>query len=388
MRVSLDISALNPNFKEHAKRGIGRYVREIFSILKESNDFTLSTFDQTELLNKSQKKLISYLPCGRQSVSQQLFIPYKLKGISKSCDFIHFPSHTDVPLLSPHPNIVTVLDLIYLLFKDLYDQGNFRARFARKLEIMSIKNATMLIAISNATANDVNRLLGVPFEKIRVTHLGVDESFFNIKKDVECELEFRKKYNISSNCKLILYVGGIDQRKNYKTLLNTIKILKDKYSDNKKCDFRLLMVGNISKDRQYPIFKNLIKELDINDFIVETGYLEDNILKSLYNFSNVLFFPTLYEGFGLTPLEALASGLPVVTSNTPAVKEVVGDFALTSDAKDADKFAESIDAIFFNDALCKKLSSEGIIHAKNFSWEETARKTINVYKEVYKLNSK
>lgn len=386
MKVALDISALNPNFKEHAKRGIGRYVREIYGYLKENQtNLSLNTFDQTLLLSETQKKLISYLPCGRQSVSQQIFIPYKLKGIAKNSDFIHFPAHTDVPLFSPRPFVVTVLDLIYLLFKDLYDQGNLRARFARKLEIMSIKKASMIIAISEATANDVNRLLGIPFEKIRVTHLGVDKTFFNIERNLDYEQSFRKQYNLSNDTKLILYVGGIDQRKNYKTLLETVRILKEKYKDNNKCDFRIIMVGNISKDRQYRIFKNLIKEKNIENLVIETGYLDDNSLKLLYKFANLLFFPTLYEGFGLTVLEALASGLPVVSSNTPAVKEVSKDFALTCDPNDAEKYAYFIDLLFFNDSLCKKMSSEGIIHAGNFSWSETARKTIDVYKEMYSL---
>ena len=145
------------------------------------------------------------------------------------------------------------------------------------------------------------------------------------------------------------------------------------------------MVGNISKDRQYRIFKNLIKEKNIENLVIETGYLDDNSLKLLYKFANLLFFPTLYEGFGLTVLEALASGLPVVSSNTPAVKEVSKDFALTCDPNDAEKYAYFIDLLFFNDSLCKKMSSEGIIHAGNFSWSETARKTIDVYKEMYSL---
>ncbi|MGI6680853.1 MAG: glycosyltransferase family 4 protein [Bdellovibrionota bacterium] len=383
--VALDISALNPAFKEHAKRGIGRYVREIYQFLKNDNEiFSLSTFDQCTLLNNYEKKIISSLPCGKQSISQQIFIPYKLRRHTRSADFIHFPAHTDVPLLAPRPYIVTVLDLIYLLFKDLYDQGNYRARFARALEIASIKNADMIIAISECTANDVFKLLKIPYEKIRVTHLGVDESFFNLVLDRDYENNFRKEYNLLDSTKIILYVGGIDQRKNYKTLLETVKILQDKYKENKAFDFRLVMVGSIQNDRQYPIYKNLIKEYKIDDIVIEAGFLEDSNLKSLYKFSTLLFFPTLYEGFGLTPLEALASGLPVVASNTPAVKEVVRDFALTADAKDSKTFASYIDNLFLNIDLRKRLSVEGIEHAKNFTWEKTGEKTIEVYEEMFK----
>ncbi len=385
MKVALDISALNPTFKEHSIRGIGRYVREIYSYLSKNSNLNLETFDQTTLLNDYEKKMINLLPMGKQSISQQIFIPSKLRrNFKEKVDFFHFPSHTDCPLFSPRPYIITVLDLIYLIFKDLYDQGNYRAKLARWLEIKSIKNADFLIAISECTAKDIHKILGIPYEKIRVTHLGVDESFFDFKYNNDFESEFRAKYNLKEDEKIILYVGGIDQRKNYQTILRTVKILKDTYKEKKDFCFKLVMVGKINQDKQYENYKKLIKENEIEDLVIETGFLDDTSLKSLYGIATLLFFPSLYEGFGLTPLEAMARGLPVVCSNTHAVKEVVKDYALTGEATDAKNFAKLIDEIFFNENLCKKLSQEGILRAKNFTWEKTGEKTLEVYEELIK----
>lgn len=385
MKVALDVSALNPKFKEHSIRGIGRYVREIHAYLSNNSNVDLKTFDQTMLLKEYEKKFIDMLPMGKQSISQQIFIPSKLRKIYKgNVDFIHFPSHTDCPLFSPKPYIITVLDLIYLIFKDLYDQGNYRAKFARWLEIKSIKNADFLIAISECTAKDIHKILNIPYEKIRVTHLGVDGSFFNFQDEKILEVNFRKQYNLKENEKIILYVGGIDQRKNYQTLLKTIAVLKDKYKEKKDFCFKLVMVGKINQDKQYENYKKLIKENNIEDLVLEVGFLDDFTLKSLYGFSSVLFFPSLYEGFGLTPLEAMARGLPVVCSNTHAVKEVVKDYALTGEATDAKNFAKLIDEVFFNKNLSKKLSEEGILRAKIFTWEKTGEKTLEVYEELIK----
>jgi len=384
-RIGLDISALDSSFKAHAGRGTGRYVLELKRYFENNPaaDFVVQQFSQHELLcGGVLPRAVDLLPFARQTVRQQLLFPLRA-GRFSNCELLHFPAHLDAPSWLPGHFAVTVLDLIPLIFEDLYrpERANWRFTLARKLENRAILSASLILAISEQTKRDVNRILGVPLERIHVTPLGVGQDFLGYVRDPEQELDLRSRYQLPHDRDLILYVGGIDQRKNIRFLLDCFEqALSVLESRGRKLPL-LVLAGNIKGDKQFPALEARIKTMRFGSEVALLGFVSDNDLVPLYATASTFFFPSLYEGFGLPPLEAMAVGTPVVCSNVSSLPEVVGEAALTFAPTDLEQAVRSILEIFESGELAKKLSSEGRIRARGFSWDQTGQLTAAAYEQ-------
>ncbi len=362
--IALDICALSPNVKAHAARGIGRYVSELKKRLTD-----VYFFDSVELTKSNPiSKLIDYLPAGRLTVRQQLLYPFYLASL-KDVSLIHFPAHMDAPSWCKIPTIVTVLDLIPFLFPDLYkpEQGGVRYNLARCIEKRGILNAKRIIAISKTTATDVESVLGIPQSKISVTPLGIGEEFY----EGAAIKDYKDKYNLNSNEPVFLYVGGVDPRKNIERLLEAISRVKG----------TLLIAGKIESERNYPKIKDLIRKLGLENKVKFLGFVTDEELRGLIRSVDAFIFPSLYEGFGFPPLEAMAGGALVLSSNTSCMPEILGSEApIYFDPLKTDSIVDALN-IAQNLSIDEKKSRGefGIRQAKKFSWNETAKLTREAY---------
>lgn len=375
LNVGLDLSALDPNFKAHAARGIGRYVRELQNYFLNHVDSSV----QVGSFDHSISRLTKLIPFGRTTLTQQILYPLRLKKkMSSHFDVLHFPAHMDPPAWGMGPYVVTVLDLIPLVLSDLYkaDNPNWRFRLARSLEIRAIQNASLILAISENTKRDVNRVLGIPEDKIVVTPLGVDRKFFIDDYSEGEKSEIANKFGIVSKEPMLLYVGGIDPRKNIATMLKALRIL----IDNSGFNPTLIMAGKIESDRQYPALKRTLRELDLEKNVLLPGFVTDEDLLKLYSLSSAFVFPSLYEGFGLPPLEAMAAGVPVVSSNSSAMPEMLADAAALVDPSNAEQMAFKVLDVLSNSELASDLATRGRKRAAQFSWERTGVETLNAYK--------
>lgn len=383
--VGLDISALDSSFKQHAFRGIGRYVQELKKYFDKSpagpvkvGSFDHRMFHAQGLLDA----VIDRLPVGRHTVRQQLVYPLRLnKKDLAGFNFLHFPAHMDAPSWSVKNYIITVLDLIPIVCRDLYqaESPGWRFHLARWLELRAIKNASLVLAISESTANDAHRILGVPREKIVVTPLGVDQKFFSTERRDDPDL--RTKLGIPQGREVILYLGGIDQRKNWRGMLETMRHVVGRRREAGREAPMLVMAGKTAADRQYPLLCAKIKEMELEPFVLLPGFVDDAEMMRLHGLSSLFFFPSLYEGFGLPPLEAMAAGTPVVSSNTSAMPEVIGDAALTIDPTSAEAGAKAIDSVLENAGLARELSERGRTRARGFTWERTGELTMKAYEQ-------
>lgn len=388
VRVGLDTSALDLGFKSHAQRGIGRYVRELkgyFDSL-EPGASAVGYFDHSTLKFEAGllalcDKLSKLLPLGRTTLRQQLLYPLKLDSkATAQFDVVHFPAHMDAPAWSRKPYIITVLDLIPLILSDLYAarRPSWRFHLARWLELRAIKNASLILAISENTARDVERLLGVPGERIVVTPLGVDSKFFGVAAlGQNEEFELRMRFGIPEQSPIILYVGGIDPRKNYSALLHSLARLRAHWRGGNPPV--LVMAGNIQGDEEFPKLRALQHELGLGPALVMPGFVRDEDLLKLYAITAAFHFPSLYEGFGLPPLEAMAAGVPVVCSNTSSMPEVVGDCAIALDPKDSAAQADALLGLLANPERAAALRERGRKRARGFTWVRTGELTLNAY---------
>ena len=388
--VALDTSALLPDFKEHAGRGIGRYVRNLSEALALMSDPSLGSraldlgfFNYNQLVRQGvSERLINLLPAGRTTIRQQMYYPLRLmRGVTRRYQLVHFPAHMDAPAWSNKATIVTVLDLIPLVCADLYrpDRGGMRFKLARFLEQRAIRRAAGILAISKNTARDVERLLGVPPERIHVTPLGVDKEFFLTHTGAGST---RQQLGIPPDGSLVLYVGGFDQRKNIAGLLDSFAEVVQRSAQQRLSLPRLAIAGRLDNQENQSRFANLLARCSAKERVSVLGFVPDEQLRRLYAESDVFFFTSLYEGFGLPPLEAMAAGLAVVSSNTSCMPEVLGEAAHYFDPHDKSAASQALFEVLHTPELAAELRRRGRDHARGFTWERTAELTRCAYESV------
>lgn len=181
--------------------------------------------------------------------------------------------------------------------------------------------------------------------------------------------------------KIVLYVGGIDQRKNYRGLLGSFGALIELFKDKGLTPPVLVLAGGIEGNKEFPRLVECMTRLNLVDHVVMPGYIVDQDLLQLFAISSVFHFPSLYEGFGFPPLEAMAAGLPVVSSNTSCMPEILGDSAVLVDPNDDGANAKAIFEVMENSELAGRLKVLGRARARIFTWELTAQKTLDAYRE-------
>jgi len=272
------------------------------------------------------------------------------------------------------PYIITVHDLIR--YFDLKKYGiyihhpNFRDRFYLNCDYKGIKKAARIIAISEATKRDLIHHLGIPDNRISVVYPGIDH------------VTFRPSF-VASNFEYpyILFVGSEHPRKNLLTLLKAFSRLKGRSSFG---NLKLVKVGKAG-GREADFRKQsmeVIESLNLDKEVVFTGVVSGVDLRVYYSNAECLVFPSIYEGFGFPPLEAMACGCPVITSDSSSLPEVVGEAAIKISSRDVEGLATALEKILTKRQLREELITKGVKQAAKFSWEQTAEKTLRIYEEV------
>jgi glycosyltransferase involved in cell wall biosynthesis len=298
------------------------------------------------------------------------------KFIRKDSDIIHFFSQEETYLIKSiktnAPKIATCLDLIGLTLKE-YD---FIDRRFKSYSIKSMREANKIITISDYTKNELIKYTKISADKIKTIYLGADDEFKKLSSDEIADA--RLEYNLPEN--FILYVGSEQSRKNFPLLIKAFYNLKKKY--NLK-EIKLVKAGSpqISEVQRRKIF-DLIEQLNLQDDVIFTDYVSDEYLVKLYNAADLFVYPSLYEGFGLPPLEAMACGCPVITSNTSSLPEVVGEAGIMIDPNDINSLTESMYTVLTDKGLKEELSKKSLERAKMFSWKKTAAETWKIYEQV------
>ena len=282
-------------------------------------------------------------------------------------DVLHGPVNV-APLLAPCSTVVTVHDLAYLRLPDRLPSA--RRRYFAALTRASVRRASRVLAVSESTKRDIIELLGVPAERIDVTPLAADPGFRPVAGE---ELErFLGEQGIVRP--FVLSVGTLEPRKNLPLLLRAFaSIAGEVPHDLVLAGPEGWMTDEIHETR---------RRLDLGDRLRFTGYVEADALPAWYSAADLFIYPSLYEGFGLPPLEAMACGTPVITSDVSSLPEVVGDAALTVPPTDETALAEVMRRVLANPALGADLRARGLERAQRFSWERTAALTVAAYREA------
>ena len=350
MKIAIDVSPIEgKGLIQHRIRGVGFYI------------------------NNLKRSLIKYFPDNKYT--------FFTRGdkLPKNVDLVHYPYFEPffltLPFFSRHKTIVTVHDLTPMVFPKYFPRG-LKGELKWQMQRYALKKANAIITDSNCSKKGIIKYTGVPAERVSVVYLAAGEQFKKLEIG-NWKLEIKKRYGLPD--RFVLYVGDVTWNKNLPRLVEAAK----------KSRIPLVMVGKalISKDfdkknpwnQDLVTVQNSVKE-DKN--IILPGFVETPDLVQIYNLATFLIMPSLYEGFGLPILEAMACGCPVVTSKEGSIPEVAGDAAFYTDAYDSEKIAKDMREIFEDKELRKELSAKGLNQSSKFSWKKTAEETIKVYEKV------
>ena len=300
MRIAIDVRKIN-DF------GIGTYLRNLIRHLpgfNSDNEYYLLCYRQDEELLRSLSSdfHLSFVKAQNYSLSEHVTIPIKLKRIR--ADLYHAP-HYVLPYLTRCRSVVTVHDVIHLLFPQ-YLPSRFAIHYAKHMIGRAVERAELVMTVSKASKRDILRFFQVPSDKVTVIPNAIDERFGVVSTDEEV-VRVRERYQLSD--RFVLYASNVKPHKNLERLIDAFFILRQEGFGN----LQLLIIG--SEISKYATLRRAVHRYHLHKHVRFLGFVPNETLAVLYRLADAFAFPSVYEGFGLSPLEAMASGTPVLTSN-------------------------------------------------------------------------
>ena len=352
------------------KAGTGVYAARLLEQFAQRTDLSMQVLHGWRR-NSSANGLINR---GLGTIASMLWTHIYLPQLvgKMQVDLLHAPAFIAPAMAVPCPVVVTVHDITYLLFP-----SHFSRWWVTYLQIVmppAIRSAAAIICGSEHSKRDIAKTYGIAPGKIHVIPYGVDHERFHpgiaLDEDWARSLGIRRGY--------VLHVGSFSYRKNIPTLLRAIARLRSK---GKWENRQLVLAGSqdVSMRGAHEVFET-IRELDLKESVVLTGHIPEQHIPCLYAGAAALVIPSLYEGFGLPVLEAMAAGTPVVASNTSSLPEVAAGAALLVPPEDELALTSAIEDVLENRSTAEELRRSGLERARQFSWQRTAEETVAVYK--------
>ncbi len=359
MRIGIDMLAVR-----REKTGVGQYavnvVREM--AVRHSED-TLVVFSGAAIFGtRSPIRRVLY---------EQLVLPGLLDG-ENDLDVVFCPTNV-LPLLVRKPAVLTIHDLSFMGYPRKFPLLN--RLYYHVMYRLSARRALMIVAISNHTKADLVRWLGVPPDKVKVVYPGISERFRR-EYDAEIVRQVLEKHDVRKP--YVLFVGTLDPGKNAVSLIEAYARLVGEFDAR----YNLVVVGQ--QGRHYRQAFDAVRRLGLEGKVLFTGFVPDDELPSFYRAAALFVFPSLYEGFGLPVVEAMACGTPVVASNSSSLAEVAGDAALLFDPLDVNGMFGCMRRVLEDDAFRRELGARGMERARAFSWTAAAEEIHHCLVEVYR----
>ncbi len=371
MRIGIDARMYSTEFT-----GVGRYVYElVHNLIKldKKNEYVLfmnrEEYDKFDPPNKRISKVLAN--ARHYSFAEQTRFWWVLQRAK--LDLMHF-THFNAPILYRRPSIVTIHDLTLSFFPGKKMNSAFYRTAYNVVLKNAVRHAKRVIAVSKNTKKDLVEITHTSPSKIEVVYEGVGEQF-GPKEDKGLVEDLQKKYNITKE--FMLYTGVWRSHKNLVNLIRSFALLQE----DESFESQLVITGK--EDPYYPEVKRTVKELGLEHEVIFTGLAPEDELIALYQSAKLYVYPSLYEGFGLPPLEAMRCGTPVVASKNSCIPEVCGEEnALYFDPYDPEDMANVMRRVWLDEELQKELHEKGLKHSRKFVWEKMAEKTFKIYEEL------
>ncbi|MBU3100730.1 MULTISPECIES: glycosyltransferase family 4 protein [Clostridium] len=374
MKIAIDARGINL----YNGTGIGTYteniLKNLINIDSVNNYHVFWSGNNFESIKKENCKIIM-----TSKKHQRFFEDYYFpENISKeNIDIYHMPQNgIGFSQAISCKKVVTIHDLIPYVMPETVGRG-YLLKFLKEMPII-VGNSDGIITVSEFSKRDILKYFPIDESKIFVTPLAADAKYTPLDK-LHCKNFLEKAYNL--NNPFILYLGGFSERKNVASAITAFsKVYKD-LSEN----YNLVIVGDY-RDSGQKLMK-LTNELNMQSHVIFAGFVPEEHLPLFYNSCDAIIYPSFYEGFGLPPLEAMNCGTPVIASNLTSIPEVVGDTGILINPYDIKDISLAIGTLLSSENLRSELSAKALLRAKQFSWQNTASRTLKVYESVYNNTS-
>lgn len=364
MKIGIDISA-----SKVSQAGTAIYMTSLVKALQNydtENDYLVFAVNHQRDMSTQKSWRTRFNTVYRDIVWTHGILPWKVS--QERVDLLHMPANK-IPLLSPCKTVVSILDTTILQFPEKFPF--WHRNYARIFSPLAAKHASLILTISEQSKQDIVKHLNVVPDKVIVTYLGAAPEFQPIPAQEIAEIQ--QKYHLDT---FVLNVGTLEPRKNMIRLLQAFAQLRQNGFSGK-----LVHAG--PKGWLFDDILAEVSRLQLQEVVLFLGRVPLTDLVGLYNAATLFVYPSLYEGFGIPVLEAMASGCPVVTSNISSLPEVAGEAGLLVDPYNVAELTGAMQQVLENPKLTQDLRQRGFARARLFSWERCAKETIAAYKQAF-----
>jgi glycosyltransferase involved in cell wall biosynthesis len=374
VRVAIDIRRMT-------EFGVGTYTRNIVRALgrldSDSKYFLIGPPEKVAEIGPLPSNFHAVALLGSDTTIKSYF---DFRAILKrlDCGLVHIPHLFWLPRNLPCPYVMTVHDVLDHMYR-ARDQSGFRRSLHFFLTHRALRGAARLFAVSNFTKGEVEKLFSIPPERIEVVYNAIDERFLRGHASEADRQLLAERFLV--NHPFLLYTGRISPHKNVVRIIEAFSALKAELEkEGLFPGLKLIIIGD--ELSQHPDLRRTVIRSRMQHDVRFMGFVPIEVLRIFYDAAKIFVFPSLYEGFGLPPLEAMAHGTPVVTSNTSSLPEVVGNAAVLVNPENVFEIMRALHRVLVDQALRDKLKERGYEQAKRFSWDASARQILRVYHEL------
>ena len=374
MNVAIDIRRIT-------EFGVGTYTRNIvraLARLDHSNKFFL-------IGSPEKVAEIGPLPANFKTVplfeidsTVKGFIEFRTAIKRLSCELVHIPHLFSVPRNLPCPYVVTVHDVLEHMYRT-HNGSGIRRSLHFHLTRHVLQAAGRILAVSQFTKNEIEKLFGIPSRHIQVVYNAIDERFLRGHASEADRQLLAERYLVTYP--FLLYAGRISPHKNLVRIIEAFSALKTELEkESKYPDLKLIIIGDeLSKN---PDLRRTVIRSGVQNDVRFMGFVPIEMLRVFYDAAKVFVFPSLYEGFGLPPLEAMAHGTPVVTSNASSLPEVVGNAAVLVNPENVFEIMRGLHRVLLDKGLRDRVQQRGYEQVRKFSWDASAQQILDVYRQI------
>ena len=379
MQVAIDIRRIS-DF------GVGTYIRNIVRALsrldRENKYYLIGAPEKVQEIGLLAPNFHN-IAFTERDTSARGYFGFRTVLRRLNCDLVHVPHLFWLPRALPCPYVMTVHDVLEHMSRTKDRSGARRLlhfQFTRRVLLRSSR----VFAVSQFTKSELEKLFSIPARNIEVVYNAVDERFMHGHATDADRALIVQRYQVTYP--FVLYAGRISPHKNLVRIIEAFSALRSELEkDDKFPDLKLIIIGDeLSKN---PDLRRTVIKSGVQNDVRFLGFVPIEVLRILYDLAKVFVFPSLYEGFGLPPLEAMVHGTPVVTSNTSSLPEVVGNAAVLVNPENVFEIMRALHRVLVDQPLREKMKRRSLEQSKRFSWESSARRVLQVYREIAEESS-
>jgi len=372
VKIAIDIRRMS-------EFGVGTYIRNVVRTLGRIDH------ENSYFLLGPPAKVQEIGPLPSHFTSIPLLAPERsLKGFREfrgalkrlRCDLVHVPNVFSVPRALPCPYVMTAHDMLEYMARP---RNGFLDSMYFQLTRRALKGAARIFAVSNFTRNEIEKLFEIPSDRIEVVYNAIDERFLRGHASAADRELIEQRYQVTYP--FLLYAGRISPQKNVVRMIEAFSALKTELEkDQAYPDLKLIIIGDDLSGN--PDLRRTVIRSGVQNDVRFLGFIPIEVLRTFYDEAKIFVFPSLYEGFGLPPLEAMAHGTPVVTSNASSLPEVVGNAAVLVNPENVFEIMRALHRVLMDKPLRDRMKERGYRQAQRFSWESSVRRVLEAYREL------